>query len=186
MVSLEMDASWDFSESDMASRMAGEAKVGVEMELRDLQAAGEGIARRTQPERTMGSGGAVGCTREFFYVRNYEPDRWPAGNPETGYRNCDPGPTKEFLLSGFDEYYRMSFGKRPAEELYHVASDPDCVKNLATDLKFAAVKRELRQRMDALLHEEGDPRALGHAEFFETIQYTGPRRHAYDTWLRNQ
>jgi arylsulfatase A-like enzyme len=125
-------------------------------------------------------------TREFFYVRNYEPDRWPAGNPETGYRNCDPGPTKEFLLSGFDEYYRMSFGKRPAEELYHVASDPDCVKNLATDLKFAAVKRELRQRMDALLHEEGDPRALGHAEFFETIQYTGPRRHAYDTWLRNQ
>ena len=27
-------------------------------------------------------------TREFLYVRNYEPDRWPAGNPETGLHQC--------------------------------------------------------------------------------------------------
>ncbi|HBY60952.1 MAG TPA: heparan N-sulfatase, partial [Solibacterales bacterium] len=25
-------------------------------------------------------------TNEWLYLRNYEPDRWPAGNPETGYR----------------------------------------------------------------------------------------------------
>src|SRR5436190_10337832 len=47
-------------------------------------------------------------TREFLYVRNYEPDRWPAGNPETGYTNVDDGPTKEFVLSGFDDYFRLS------------------------------------------------------------------------------
>ncbi len=52
-------------------------------------------------------------TREYLYVLNYEPDRWPVGNPETGYRNCDDGPTKTFLLSRFDEYYRLCFGKRP-------------------------------------------------------------------------
>jgi arylsulfatase A-like enzyme len=125
-------------------------------------------------------------TREFLYVRNYEPDRWPVGNPETGYRNCDPGPTKEFLLSGFDEYYRLSFGKRPPEELYQIQSDPECLTNLATDLKFARVKRELQDRMNRMLREEGDPRALGRAEYFDTIQYTGPRRHAYDEWLKNQ
>ena len=27
-------------------------------------------------------------TPEFLYVRNYEPESWPAGNPETGYRNA--------------------------------------------------------------------------------------------------
>jgi arylsulfatase A-like enzyme len=125
-------------------------------------------------------------TRDFLYVRNYHPERWPAGDPETGYRNVDDGVTKRVLLSGFDEYYRLSFGKRPAEELYHVSEDPDCIKNLATDLQFAQVKREMLERMNRMLKEEGDPRALGQEEFFETIQYTGPRKHAYDTWLKNR
>jgi hypothetical protein len=125
-------------------------------------------------------------TPEFLYVRNYEPDRWPAGNPETGYRNVDDGPSKEFLLSGFDNYYRMSFGRRPAEELYLIKKDPDCVTNVAPDLAYAKIKRELRDRMEAMLREEGDPRALGNAAFFDTIDYTGPRRHSYDTWLKNQ
>ncbi|MCC6363978.1 MAG: sulfatase [Bryobacterales bacterium] len=124
-------------------------------------------------------------TKEFLYVRNYEPDRWPAGDPETGYRNVDDSPTKTFLISGFDSYYNMSFGKRPAEELYRVSTDPDCVHNLATDLKYASGKRQLREKMEELLRSEGDPRMLGRADFFDTIQYTGPRKHAYDTWLRN-
>jgi arylsulfatase A-like enzyme len=125
-------------------------------------------------------------TRQYLYVRNYEPDRWPAGNPETGYRNVDPSPTKDLILSGFDEHYRMSFGKRSPEELYDLKADPECLKNLATNVELARVKRDLQQRMNQMLREEGDPRALGHAEYFETIQYTGPRRHAYDTWLKNQ
>ena len=124
-------------------------------------------------------------TGEFLYVRNYEPDRWPVGNPETGYRNCDDGPTKEFLLSGFDQYYRMSFGKRPAEELYLVSQDPDCVNDVSTDLKYAQAKRQLRERMEETLRGEGDPRMLGRTDFFDTIRYTGPRKHAYDTWLKN-
>ena len=33
-------------------------------------------------------------TGEFLYVKNFEPGRWPAGNPETGYLNCDGSPTK--------------------------------------------------------------------------------------------
>ena len=124
-------------------------------------------------------------TKEFLYVRNFEPDRWPAGDPETGYRNVDASPTKEFLLSGFDEYYRMSFGKRPMEELYSISTDPECVKNLARDPKHAQTKRQLREKMEELLRGEGDPRMLGHADFFDTIEYTGPRKHAYDTWLQN-
>ena len=124
-------------------------------------------------------------TKDFLYVRNFEPDRWPAGDPETGYRNVDASPTKEFLLSGFDEYYRMSFGKRPMEELYAIPTDPECIKNLATDPKHAQTKRQLREKMEELLRGEGDPRMLGHADFFDTIEYTGSRKHAYDTWLEN-
>lgn len=125
-------------------------------------------------------------TPEYLYVRNYYPDRWPAGNPETGYRNCDGSPTKDFLLGGFDKYYRMSFGKRPVEELYLIRTDPDCVNNLATNLQYARTMRELRNRMEDMLRKEGDPRLTGNEAFFDTIQYTGPRKHAYDTWLKNQ
>jgi hypothetical protein len=80
----------------------------------------------------------------------------------------------------------MSFGKRPAEELYAIKSDPDCVKNLALDANFAAVKQQLRARMDAMLRAEGDPRALGNAAFFDTIEYTGPKKHSYANWLKFQ
>lgn len=125
-------------------------------------------------------------TPQFLYVRNYYPDRWPAGNPETGYRNVDDGPTKAAILSGFDDYYKLNFGKRPAEELYDIQTDPDCIHNLATNRDYALRMRELRSRMETMLTEEGDPRMLGHEDFFDTIQYTGPRKHAYDTWLKNQ
>jgi len=124
-------------------------------------------------------------TREFLYVRNYEQDRWPAGNPETGYRNVDDSPTKTLLLSSFDEYYRMSFGKRPAEELYKIDEDPECMRNLAIDPKFFAVKRKLLERLEEQLRSEGDPRLLGNAKFFDTIRYTGSRKHSYEEWLKN-
>jgi hypothetical protein len=123
-------------------------------------------------------------TPEYFYVRNYEADRWPAGNPETGYRNVDDGPTKEFLLTTFDRYYQLSFGKRPSEELYLVNTDPDCMNNVATDLKYAQIKRKLQEKMEELLRSEGDPRMLGRADFFDTIQYVGPRNHSYENWLK--
>ena len=125
-------------------------------------------------------------TPEYLYVRNYEPDRWPAGDPETGYRNVDDSPTKTFLLSSFDEYYKLSFGKRPAEELYRIKDDPDCMNNLAKNMDFAMVKRQLQTRMEELLRAEGDPRMLGNSQFFDTIEYVGPRKHAYSEWLKNR
>ncbi len=124
-------------------------------------------------------------TPEYLYVRNYEPDRWPAGNPETGYRNCDASPTKTLLVRGFDEYYRKSFGKRPAEELYRVDTDPECVEDLAGDPAHAETKKALRTEMQVLLERDGDPRALGQAWVFDTYEYTGSRRHAYSTWMEH-
>ena len=122
--------------------------------------------------------------KKYLYVRNYEPGRWPAGDPETGYRNVDDGPTKTDMISRFDKYYQMSFGKRPAEELYLVETDSECMENLAGNVEYAAVKRQLRERMEELLRGEGDPRMLGHADFFDTILYTGPKTHSYENWLK--
>ncbi len=124
-------------------------------------------------------------TTEFLYVRNYEPDRWPAGNPETGYRNVDDSPTKTNIISNFDKYYRMAFGKRPSEELYAIGKDPECITNVATDPQYFAIKRKLMERMEEMLRSEGDPRMLGNAKFFDTIRYTGPRKHSYEEWLKN-
>ena len=112
-------------------------------------------------------------TPEYLYVRNYEPDRWPVGNPETNYPNCDNSPTKTLIISSFDEYYRLCFGKRPPEELYRVAQDPDCVKNLADRLQ--GLKRGLIEEMEASLRKDQDPRVLGHGEIFESYKYLGPR-----------
>ncbi len=125
-------------------------------------------------------------TREWLYIRNYEPDRWPAGNPETGYRNVDDSPSKTMIQSRFDGFYRMSFGKRPAEELYHVSEDPDCVKDVAQNRDHALIMRQLRDRMEGTLRKEGDPRMLGQEKFFDTIQYTGPKQHSYDEWLKHR
>ena len=51
----------------------------------------------------------------MIYLRNYEPDRWPAGNPETGYLNTDGSPTKTVILEartipGMKKYWEWNFG----------------------------------------------------------------------------
>jgi arylsulfatase A-like enzyme len=125
-------------------------------------------------------------TPEYLYVRNFTPDRWPAGNPETGYPNCDNGPTKTLLTSQFDSYYRLCFGKRPEEELYRVAEDPDCVRNLAADPELRPVREKLRQEMEALLRRDQDPRILGNGAVFDTYRYVGPRKHAYEEWVKHR
>jgi len=125
-------------------------------------------------------------TPEYLYVRNFEPTRWPAGNPETGYRNVDDSPTKTLMISSFDKNYQLAFGFRASEELYKITEDPECMKNLAAQAEFAGMKRTLRDRMETMLKEQGDPRYNGNAAFFDSIEYYGPKKHAYDNWLKNQ
>jgi N-sulfoglucosamine sulfohydrolase len=125
-------------------------------------------------------------TPEFLYVHNFFPDRWPAGNPETDFGNCDASPTKEMIKALGGHYYELSFGKRPQHALFRLSDDPECVRNLAGDPAFAPVMEKLSKRMFAMLREEKDPRALGNGAIFDTYQYTGARQKAYDTWLKKQ
>jgi N-sulfoglucosamine sulfohydrolase len=126
-------------------------------------------------------------TPEFLFVHNFEPERWPACNPETGLGNCDDGPTKSLLMTWQDRFYDLSFGKRTELELYRVSDDPECLRNLAADPRFAATVRALRARMENLLRQEQDPRTLGNGAVFDTYPYTGPReKNGYDEWLASR
>ena len=127
-------------------------------------------------------------TKDFLYVHNFNPERWPACDPETNFGNCDDSPTKEVLklLGPGNYFYELSFGKRQADELYHLSTDPEGVHNLANDLFFASKVTELRERMMAMLREEQDPRALGKAEVFDTYPYVGSRAKGYETWVNKQ
>ena len=121
---------------------------------------------------------------DFLFIRNYETTRWPSGNPETGYLNCDGSPTKTACIlarkqEGMQLYWNLAFGKRGEEELYNIAEDPDCVENLAASPEYTAVKQSLAQTMEAQLVAEGDPRIQGNGALFDTYVYADEKHHGF-------
>ena len=109
---------------------------------------------------------------QFLYVRNFKPHRWPVGNPEYGFLNCDGSPTKSFIESLSSDptnshFYQLSFGKRTEEELYDIVNDPDCINNLAASQEFASTKDRLWKQLETELSAQGDPRILGGGDIFD-------------------
>jgi N-sulfoglucosamine sulfohydrolase len=108
-------------------------------------------------------------TRDFLYIRNFEPDRWPTGGPDfissnnTYHGDVDAGATKTFMVleenqKKYAKEYLLSFGKRPKEELYKISIDGDQVNNLAGNRAYDKVKKELSASLTKYLTETGDPR----------------------------
>lgn len=131
-------------------------------------------------------------TRSELYLRNFEPDRWPAGNPETGYLNVDGGATKTFILDAHrkdptDRFWKLCFGKRPAEEYYNLRTDPDCINNLVLDPASAQKREALLNRMTGELRKQQDPRMEGHGELFDLFPYADPKSvHFYERYLKGE
>lgn len=129
---------------------------------------------------------------DAIYLRNYEPSRWPAGNPETGYLNTDGGPTKTDILQarrdGKDKgFWALSFGRRPAEELYDLKEDPDSLTNLAGDPRHRARKEQLRQLMERELRAQQDPRQFGRGGIFDGYVYADDTtRNFYERFMRGE
>ncbi|MBE9461411.1 sulfatase [Dyadobacter subterraneus] len=121
---------------------------------------------------------------QYLYLKNYEPARWPAANPETGYMDTDGSPTKTAILSAGrrnrkDFYWQLSFGKRSAEELYNLKTDPYCVENLAGKKDFQVVQNSLREQMEKELKAQNDPRILGKGYLFDQYLYAEPKVRDY-------
>tara|TARA_R110002072_G_scaffold302999_3_gene491117 strand:- start:51205 stop:52794 length:1590 start_codon:yes stop_codon:yes gene_type:complete len=115
---------------------------------------------------------------DMLYLHNFETARWPAGDPITGYLNCDGGPTKSVVLEmrrdGLNlDFWNLCFGKRPTDELYDLSSDPDCVKNLAGERSQAQKVDALKQQLFRELKSQGDPRMSGNGGVFDAYPYSG-------------
>lgn len=129
---------------------------------------------------------------DFLLIHNFEVNRWPAGDPITGYLNCDGGPTKTEILnlrrSGEDKYWwDLSFGKRPEFELYNLAVDPDCVTNVADAQRYADVLAKLKSQMEQELTSQGDPRMMGRGDIFDGYPYSTPGTdHFYERFMAKE
>jgi N-sulfoglucosamine sulfohydrolase len=127
-------------------------------------------------------------TEEFLYIRNFAPDRWPEGNPRNiaddsapsheklvedtmiTFSDMDSGPMKAWLVENRlaePVFYNYAFGKRPAEELYDLRADPDCLVNLASETAHEAKRAELADRLMGELRRTGDPRITGDGRTFD-------------------
>jgi N-sulfoglucosamine sulfohydrolase len=115
----------------------------------------------------------------WLYVKNFEILRWPAGNPETGYLNCDGSPTKSEILSlkragGSAHTWELCFGLRPTEELYDLQADPYCLENLASEPTAQSRKSALAAKMLRELGLQADPRMSGNGAIFDRYPYADP------------
>jgi len=130
-------------------------------------------------------------TRDYLYIRNFAPDRWPMGTP-TGlddpatepafekvrentfvcFGDLDASPTKAWMVQNrkdprWSEHWRLGYEKRPAEELYDLRSDIDQMRNVADDPKYAKVRKQLSKKLMDTLKATDDPRVMGDGLTFE-------------------
>jgi N-sulfoglucosamine sulfohydrolase len=126
-------------------------------------------------------------TRDYLYVRNFCPDRWPAGTPDyqaatfagAWLGDCDNGPSKSWLVehqaqdADTRRLYDLAFGKRPAEELYDLRQDPNQLHNVANQPEYAEIRARLARQLTDRLRAADDPRVVGGGEAFDTYEYLG-------------
>jgi hypothetical protein len=119
-------------------------------------------------------------TRDYLYLRNLAPDRWPAGDPEFywavgPFGDVDDSRTKQMLMKRRPQpYFDLCFATRPAEELYDLRSDPDQVSNVAGRAKYDLTRRQLAARVDEWMKATADPR-IAPTEFWDQVPYIGPK-----------
>lgn len=140
----------------------------------------------TYPQRAL-------RTKDFLYIRNFRPERWPAGDPvvmrtnglpagpHSGYADIDGGPTRDFLVANaadpaLGRFLQLAVGRRPAEELFDIRKDPGCLLNLAADEACAATRVAMAKQLDDYLRSTGDARVLDGGEIWETYPRYSPMR----------
>jgi uncharacterized sulfatase len=144
-------------------------------------------------------------TKDFLYIRNFKPGRWPMGtapgfgeraaplppfdeleeNTFAAFSDLDASPTKAWMVThrsdpGMARSFDYAFGRRPAEELYDLRIDPHQLHNIAGDSKHETTREELSGRLLSILTATGDPRVIGDGSTFDKPPYSDagkrPRR----------
>ena len=151
-------------------------------------------------------------THRYIYIRNFKPERWPAGTPQKygtanylkyeavadaelgpmhgGYHDIDACPSLDFLIEKRDDpeighFLGLAVDKRPAEELFDIQADPACLNNLADDASHIDVKARLGKQLMDYLRETGDPRVTGDGDIWETYpRYSRLRKFPEPEWAK--
>lgn len=155
---------------------------------RERHVAGAREGRLPYPQRAI-------RTRDYLYIVNFEPDRWPMGDPgpvtedsAPGYEalanntfacfgDLDASPTKAWMVANrnhpeYREHYELGFGRRPRRELYSITEDADQVNNLAEEPDYQNVVERLHRRLIAELQRTGDPRVTEDPVRYEEAPFT--------------
>ncbi|MEQ9288015.1 MAG: sulfatase [Cyclobacteriaceae bacterium] len=138
-------------------------------------------------------------TKDYLFVKNYKPDRWPIGDPVPknevndirnstegfkglypGYHDIDGSPSKTFMMDNKDteivkQLFRNAFLKRPSEQLYDIKEDPECIHDLSGNPEYDYIRNELRTRLDEELTKQRDPRMSGSGVFDSYPRYSSMR-----------
>lgn len=127
-------------------------------------------------------------TGDYLYLINFKADRWPAGNPETGYTNVDGCPTKTEIIQSKHKketfyLWQLSLGKRPECELYNICQDRECISNLADSAAYGVLANRLHSELISRLKEQQDPRVQGKGDIFDAYPCMGKGR---NVWNRMQ
>lgn len=136
-------------------------------------------------------------TRDFLYIRNFAPDRWPMGiapgfglppgpmpsheqlesNTFAAFADMDASPTRTWLIENAvdnPEYrpcFDRAFAQRPAEELYDLKKDPDQWTNVASDPAYTDIRTSLSLRLMEILNSTHDPRVTSSPSAFDLPPY---------------
>jgi N-sulfoglucosamine sulfohydrolase len=97
-------------------------------------------------------------TKDFLYIKNYAPDRWPVGDPVPvtaenkeraaaegfkslfpGYHDIDGSPSKTLMMNKSREIpalFQQAFLKRPEGQLYDILTDPYCINDFVREARI--------------------------------------------------
>lgn len=149
-------------------------------------------------------------TDQFLYIRNFRPERWPAGAPQKyglgsyptqaeindlilgpdhgGYHDIDACPSLDFILenkedSDIKKFLDLAVAHRPEEELFDIQKDPSCLHNLSEEVEFQSIKNNLWKELSNYLTETQDTRILDGGEIWETYpRYSKLRKFPQPNW----
>ncbi|HAY81962.1 MAG TPA: heparan N-sulfatase [Planctomycetaceae bacterium] len=134
-------------------------------------------------------------THDYLYIRNFKPERWPAGPGQKyakasydasgqlisgvlgpahgGYHDIDGCPSLDFLIAHADDaklgpFLELAVGLRPRDELFDIRKDPGCLHNLAAQPAFQEIKTTLSRQLMEYLRQTGDARVLGTGDVWES------------------
>ena len=136
-------------------------------------------------------------TLDHVLIVNFKPERWPLGNPyrldgtneptfdevaQTTFVTLpddDAGPTKAWFVGArkspeWSALFEKFYGRRPMFELYDLKTDPHEMTNVADSPAYAAVRKEMTERLFTILRDTGDPRMSDEGKYFETPPLAGP------------